>query len=180
MTNILTISCRATNYNGYPTIRILLDHVELPAYIIDSELFSISIPLDTAAKPSTLVIERYGKTDHNVSVDAAGNILQDQYLEILDIKVDNVPVPEFVLYSSIKFEFNDQCHVGSRFFGPNGTWTFEFETPFIQYVLDQKILHEAKFNNDYIYAWSYKLGPDSVNKLTKEIDSVIDKVENLL
>lgn len=180
MTNTLTLSCRATNYNGYPTIKVFLDQVKLPAYIINSDLFDITVPLDTVPQSRSLTIERYGKTDHNVSVDANGNILQDQYLEILDIKVDNVLVPEFVLYSNIKFEFDNQCHKGSKFFGPNGIWTFDFKTPFIQYVLDQKILHEARFNNDYIYAWSYKLGPDSVSKLTKEIDSVINKVENLL
>ena len=180
MTNTLTFSCRATDYNGYPTIKLLLDHVELPDYVIDSDLFTVSVNIDSTPKSRILVIERYGKTDQNVSVDASGNILHDQYLEILAVRVDNVPVPEFILHSNTRFEFNDQCHVGSKFFGPNGTWTFEFETPMIQYVLDQKILHEAKFNNDYIYAWSYKLGPDSVNKLTTEIDLVIDKFENLL
>jgi hypothetical protein len=180
MINKLTFSCRATNYKGYPTIKLFLNDKEMAPCVIDQDLFTIAVDLDYGANDTVLIIERYGKTDQNVSVDAQGNIVNDQYLEILDAKIDNMPVPDFILNSNTRFEFNDQCHVGSRFFGPNGTWTFEFKTPFIQYVLDQKILHEAKFSNDYAYAWSYKLGPDSVVKLTNEIDTVITKVKNIL
>jgi len=180
MINKLTFACRASNHNGYPKIKLFLDGKELEPYDINQELFTIAVDLDHSDKHTVLIIERYGKTDQNVSVDSHGNIINDQYLEILDIKIDNVPVPDFILNSIPRFEFNDQCHVGSKFFGPNGIWTFEFKTPFIQYVLDQKILHEAKFSNDYVYAWSYKLGPDSVVNLTNEIDTVIAKIKNIL
>lgn len=180
MNNTLTFFCRATNHNGFPLIKLMLDGVDLPAYTINQELFTVSVDLDFACKQRILVIERYGKTDHNVSVDTNGNIVKDQYFEILDVKIDDTRVPDFIMQSCIRFEFDNQCHPGSRFFGPNGIWTFEFETPFVQFVLDQKILHEAKFNNDYVYAWSYKLGPDSVAKLTNEINTVINKVENTL
>jgi hypothetical protein len=176
----IEIFFRANNYNGYPRIKTFLDGVELPKCNIDSESFVISVGVNDIEQKRVLTIERYGKTQQHTAVDGDGNIIDDQYIELLDIKVDDISTPEFLIYTNTKFEFNDQCESGCRVLGPNGVWTFEFETPIIRYVLDQKIMHEAQFNNDYVYAWSFKLGPNSVAELTDEINTVIKNVENIL
>jgi hypothetical protein len=179
MNSQLLFSCRAVAYNGYPKIQIFLDEEELPAVEINSDIFDFALTIDKDRKKRTIKIERYGKTFGNTQVDEQGKIIQDQILEIIDIKIDNISIPKFLIYQNTRFEFDKQSHVGSCYFGPNGVWTFDFETPLIEYILDQKIIHEAKFNQDYLLPWSYKLGPDSVNSIAAEINSAIDRVISL-
>jgi hypothetical protein len=179
MSNQLVFSCRAVSYNGYPKIQLFLDGAELPQYQIESDQFELEVLLDAGRKKRTLEIHRYGKTLDNLLIDPDGCILQDQILEIVNIKIDGIDIPQFLIQENSCFKFDNQQHAGSCYFGPNGVWTFEFETPIIEFVLDQKILHESRYSQDYLYSWSYKLGPNSVSQLTQEIDSIIDKVNAL-
>lgn len=133
------------------------------------DVLNIKLPQKTAQV--CLQIERYGKTVAN-QVDG-----KDQILEIVSLCVDNVPVPCYILDKHSKFEFNNQCHLGSRYFSPNGVWTFDFQVPFITWALDQKIQHESQYNQDYLYPWSYKLGPDSVKNLQRQLGQV-EKLAN--
>lgn len=115
-----------------------------------------------------LVIERYGKQPHNVEFDR-DTVLKDQILKIDSIQVNGVDVPEYVLQNHSQFRFDDQVHQGSRYFGPNGVWRFQFQLPLVTWLLDQKIQHEAKYNQDYQYDWSYQLGPESVKMIQADI-----------
>lgn len=168
-TNKLTIFFRATNCKGFPSIKVLLDKKVLLNYTLANEIFQFDIELTQDVKPRELQVERYGKTDLNNS----------QILEIVCLKVDNVPIPNFLLTKQSKFKFNNEIHIGTQYFDPNGLWTFDFCSPIITYILDQKILHEAQYNQDYLYPWSYKLGPDSVSTISSNIVLAKQQVSKL-
>lgn len=162
--NILTLHFAGTEYNGWPQIRVRLnDVVVTDCNVVDTLSVDVVIPADD--KEYTLIVERYGKTDLNTQVDN-GKIVSDQILEIKSLQVDNIDLPNFIIFNHTEFKFNDQVHKGSCYFGPNGEWAFKFKAPIISWILDQKIIHEAEYNKDYQYDWSYKLGPDSVESIS--------------
>lgn len=173
--NILKFTLRSTNVNGWPMVRAKFNQDLFRDICIQQELttFEISVPLEILPN-CKVTIERYGKTSDNQSQT------DDQIVEIIAATIDGSLVPDFVFSKFSKFEFDSQSHNGSRYFGPNGTWIFEFNTPIITWLLDQKIMHESQYDQSYIYPWSYKLGPDSVNTLGSQLESVTLKVNNIL
>jgi hypothetical protein len=174
MSNLIKVFLKCTNVNSWPLVKIKTVDTEFKSITIDQEFVNFSVPITGLQSKNVIIVERYGKTELNQLPDV------DQTVEILSVTVDNIAVPDFILEKFSRFEFANQCHVGSKFFGPNGTWIFDFETPFITWILDQKILHESQYNQDYIYPWSYKFGPDSVDVLNSQLLSVTDKVRKLL
>lgn len=171
--NKVKIIFRATEYNGYPSVRVFLDHQLLQNITFTQEYFEFEFDLDQTESIRCLCVERYGKTDQNYSLE------KDQIVEIVSINVDGIPIPQFMINAQCKFEFAGETHIGSCYFGPNGVWTFDFETPLITYILDKKIQHEAQYNQDYLYPWSYKLGPDSVTTILANIDQALDRADKL-
>jgi hypothetical protein len=167
--NKLTINFKSTECNGFPSIKILHNNNLLIDYTLESYECSYTITIDLSPAHHTIIVERYNKTENN----------PDQILEITNITVDGITIPEFLLLTNSKFEFDDQVHYGSKYFSPNGIWSFNFNSPVITYILDQKILHEAKYNQDYQYPWSYKLGPDSVAQISANIDLALEQVNKL-
>ena len=176
----LTLSCKATEYNGFPKVIVLLDNNILSELEIYTEIFDISIPLNQDKSQKCLQLRRHSKTNQNFLLNAEGKIIKDQTLEIVQITIDDVLIPKFFVTNNAQFEFDDRSHPGSCFIGPNGVWTFKFQTPIVEYILDQKILHESKYNQDYQFPWSYKLGPESVNTISAKIDLLIEKIATSL
>jgi hypothetical protein len=164
---------KVSEYNGYPNIKIFLNNYLLADQAFFNDQWNFEFEVGHQPGNHCLKIERYGKTDRNYSQE------KDQTVEITAITVDGIAIPEYMLVKQSKFEFNDQIHLGSLYFGPNGIWTFNFATPIITHILDQKIHHEAQYNQDYIYPWSYKLGPDSVNSILSNIEHAVDQVNKL-
>lgn len=160
-------------FQGYPCIKISLDDQLLLDHHFTSDQWTFSIDLDHEPARHVLCIERYGKTNDNWSPDL------DQIVEILHVSVDGIHMPNYILDRHSRFEFDNQLHQGSRYFGPNGLWTFEFSTPIITHILDEKIRHESQYNQDYLYPWSYRLGPDSVNNIISNIDQTLEKARHL-
>lgn len=173
MYNLLQIVFNPVDCNGFPRIRVALDNDLICDVEINPSNQTVEVPVSKSVGRRILTVERYGKTNDNCNGD------QDQTLEIVNIKIDNASLPKFLINSNSRFEFNDQCHPGSCFFGPNGTWTFEFETPMLTYVLDQRIVHEAKYSQDYVFPWSYKFGPNSVADLTEKLLSAQKKIQDI-
>ena len=167
--NYITLHFKGTNDNGFPSVKISYDNKLLVDYTLESEEFSYSIPIGPLDGSHIVSVERYNKTEKNIN----------QILEITEVKVDNITIPDFFLMSHSVFKFNNETHQGSRYFGPNGIWSLTFYSPLITYILDQKILHESKYNQDYIYPWSYKLGPDSVTQISKNIKFAIERISKL-
>jgi hypothetical protein len=142
-----------------------------------NESLQVLCPVDN--QTHILTVERYNKQRHNMILDGQ-TIVQDQTLQITDLLIDNIPLPGYILDKHSKFCWLDNEHKGSRYFGPNGTWTFDFGTPFISWVLDEKIKHESQYSNDFQYPWSNRLGPDSVDQLLTTITQVESKVHEVL
>jgi hypothetical protein len=177
--NLLTLKFRCIDCNGLPQARIKLNG----DLMLDRQFTSVeeshSINLDSASGDHVLTVERYNKQSYNMILED-GNIVQDQILEIADVLVDDLIIPEFFIYENCEFSWGTQVHAGSRYFGPNGVWTYRFSTPIITHILDLKIKHESKYNQDYLFPWSYKLGPDSVATIVEAIDEVEKKVHAVL
>ena len=174
-TNLIKFTLRSTNVAGWPFVRIKNNDQDFQTINIDSEftVVDIKIPL-LNNHHNCLFIERYGKTADNQQND------NDQIVEIINLTVDGITIPDFILDKFSKFEFDEQVHVGSKYFSPNGVWKFEYQVPLLTWILDQKILHESQYNSDHVYPWSYKFGPDSVGKLEKQLELVYNKVQQIL
>lgn len=139
--------------------------------VIDStnELQNIEFNLDGSRKENQFCLYK-------------NNVNEENYLQILKIQkilVDNIAIPNYVFENTCTFNFLDQQHPGSLCFEPSGIWVWNFQTPILTYILDQKIIHEAKYNQDYVYPWSYKLGPNSVSDISDRINSAHKRVQKL-
>ena len=175
----LKFQFRCQPCNGWPRIQVKIDDRLLCDHDFsqDEEYLTISVPVATGTRK--LSITRYGKTQDNTKVDEHGNIVQDQILEIKSVDVRGSRIPDYIFDQHSVFQFDDQTHLGSRYFGPNGQWTFEFVEPLVTWILDQKILHEAQYSNDYIYPWAYKFGPGTAQATLEKIRSTMTKVQAL-
>lgn len=135
--------------------------------------------IDDTPGTHAILVHRHSKGAEHMSFDDHGNVVQDQVLEIIDVKVQNSRLPDYVLDQHSRFEFENQCHLGSRYFGPNGTWTFEFSSPIVTWALDQKIQQEARYNQSFQYSWSTQLGPDSAKNILTQINAIKQRLDKL-
>lgn len=177
--NTITLQFRSRNCNGFPKAKILLDDTLVHDHQFSTGEESLSVVVNTNIGNHVLTVERYGKQPHNMVI-LDGAIIEDQILEITDILVDGVSIPVLVIDRSCEFKWDDNTHVGSRYFGPNGLWTYRFSTPLITHILDQRIEHESQFDQDYQFDWSYKHGPGTVDAIIKTIDQIKSKVNEIL
>lgn len=177
--NSLTLHFRCTDCNGLPQAKIFLNQQLIHDHKFLSVEESLSISVDESVGDHVLTIERHSKTEKNC-VYTDGKIIQDQILEIVKITVDDTEIPAYALDSYCEFAWSDRIDPGSRYFGPNGTWTFRFSTPIITYILDTRINHESRYNQDYQFPWSYKHGPDSVQEILDTIKQVEKRVNEIL
>ena len=135
--------------------------------------------IDTVSADHVLTVERYNKQYHNMVLQQ-DQIIKDQILEITNLLVDDVAIPLNMIDPHCSFAWDDHVHAGSRYFGPNGTWTYKFSTPIITHILDLRIAHESQYNQDYVYPWSNRLGPTSVQEIVDTIDHVEHRVHQVL
>ena len=161
---------------GWPMISISIDDLPVCDHAFSQETEFLTIAFPRANGPRKLSIVRHGKDTDNVMTDHDGIIVKDQTLEIRSVKINGSRIPDHIFDQHSQFSFNDQIHQGSRYFGPNGTWTFNMIDPLITWILDEKIQHESKYNNDYIYPWAYKFGPNSVEQILHKITATRQKV----
>lgn len=173
MHNILTLILSAVPHNGYPKAKIKYNTDIVYDGLIDDSNHTIDIALPITPGKHSISLQRYGKTSNN------STNLKEQILKVIDIKIDDVFVPKYILINNSMFRYNHIVEPGALEFYPNGCWTFEFETPFVTWCLNQKIVHEAKYNADYEFPWSYKLGPGQAQKLSHDLDKIINRVKTL-
>jgi hypothetical protein len=172
--NLLQIRFKAIECNGWPKIQVKLNGCPLHCHEFTDSSYTLAFDLPVETQTNVLTIERYGKTFENQTADS------DQILEIVEFRFDDVVIPTHLIVPCCKFEYNDQTDWGSLYFGPNGIWTLNFSTPFVTWLLDQNILHEAKYSENYKYPWSYQLGPNSVNEIIADIEQIEQKVIDVL
>jgi len=170
--NVLTLKFKATEFNGWPKIQILIDEDLIEDHQFHQSEEDVNITLDLLDGPHELAIERYGKTDENLSLDSQGNILEDQTLELVGMLVDGVNVPEMFNYQG-DFRTGDQIYKQSRFWGPNGVWIWEFGTPIITWMLEEVIVNDEKYTNPEIPFKEYIKDHDNqVDRLRKLLDDM--------
>lgn len=175
--NVLSLSLTSTYCNGWPQVRVFLNNTLIKDCVVNNELV-VPITVDKLVKNYTLQIQRYGKTDQNF-VFEDNKIVKDQVVELTSLAVDGVKIPSYVINNCSKFCFDNQTHLGSCYFSPNGQWEFEFQAPVVTWLLDQKILHESLYSDDYKFDWSYKLGPTSVDVLSSKYKEALDKINQI-
>jgi hypothetical protein len=169
----LSINFFCGEYRGWSKARFILDNDIYHDYHFSKQEETVQVSLDLLDGKHTLQIEFYGKTEANVLFSEAENkIVQEQFLELRNIYVNNVEVPEFITYSGV-YAFNDQQHKSATWFGVNGTWTLEFQTPIIDWLLNEKILIEEKYNPPVI-TFSQKVNIEK-EKL-KKIKDILSKL----
>lgn len=101
----------------------------------------------------------------------------DQLVTLLGVTVDGTQIPEWLIRQTSSFHFAQQILEGCLEWQPPGTWSWNFQQPIITWILDQKIAHESKYNQDYKYPWSYKLGPDSVETIGSKLQTAIARID---
>jgi hypothetical protein len=109
--NTITLFFHATGCNGQPMAKISLNGTVLHDVVFSEGITQIQVPVLGNTGNCVLAVERYGKQRNNMIVNN-GNIVQDQILEITQVHVDNVKIPEFYLSTNSNFVFNNQTHVG--------------------------------------------------------------------
>lgn len=132
--NRLIFNFEATFCQGWPQGRIVVDNDIIQEFTIDNNVTSITIDLDYLDGPHTLEIERYGKTNDNI-VFVNNEILQDQSLNLVSVYLDDVLLPNYVLYQGTFYWDNNVCP-STLHWGPNGKWVLDFNMPFVTWVID--------------------------------------------
>ena len=72
-------------------------------------------------------------------------IISDQLIELVDIYVDDIKLPDWFKYLGI-YTYNNQELPRATIWGCNGSWHWEFKMPMITWIIDKKFEHAEKFN----------------------------------
>lgn len=177
--NTLTLHFKCTDCNGFPSAKILVDDQLVHDHKFSELQESLLVSLSVKPGDHVLTVERYNKQQQNF-VFEDGKILKDQILEIVKLSVDGVDIPAYVVDSNCEFAYHDRVDAGSRYFGPNGVWTFKFQTPLIQYILDCRIEHESYYDQSYQFPWSYRHGPGTARAVIETIEQLEEKIQQIL
>lgn len=98
----------------------------------------------------SLIIKRSGKIKNQTVVNEKGDILKDQILHIKNINIDEIDIGSLVYEGVYRPEYPEpwatqQKTAGNTLpetlknvtaMGHNGTWTFEFSSPFYMWLLE--------------------------------------------
>lgn len=66
-----------------------------------------------------------GKTPRDTRIDSAGNIVQDMYVKIVGLSVDNLKVPDWVLQKKLSYVTVNGQILTTSYIGFNGTMTID-------------------------------------------------------
>lgn len=153
--NKIKLTFKATECNGWPKLQFLIDQDLIEDYAFTSDTAEITIPVDLVEGTHSLFVELYGKTANNTKIDADGNIIQDQTVELINMYVDDILLPDFYKWLGT-YKFNNQIHLQALKWGCNGVWTWDMQIPLVSWLLDKKIENEEEFNPPSI-TWDERL-----------------------
>lgn len=147
--NTLSFEFDSQNCNGWAQLRFLIDNDIYLEHQITSAKERVDLQLDLLPGAHCLQIERYGKRTPENIVFVDGKILQDQMTSLVDIYIDDIRLPDHIKYSGV-FAHDDQTVPGGLWWGPNGTWTLNIETPLLDWVINiQRTQHPIGAVFDY-------------------------------
>lgn len=130
----LIFNFSATDYNGWPQARIVIDDAVVTEFVANTNSFTVAVDIKYSKGIHQLEIQRYGKTDNNV-LFVNGEILQDQLLTLESIYFNNIKLADQFLYRG-KLCWNNQEHPSVLVWGVNGSWKWQFGIPFVQWAVD--------------------------------------------
>ena len=170
--NILVFELSATECCGWPWIRIKINDAIYLEQQLTQEKIKIPVDLSLPVGKYVLDIERFNKTDQNTVIDKHGNILQDQTVSLNNIWYDNVDLPMDYLWQS-EFSYNSHTQKSVLTWGPNGHWSWPFETPILPWLVNIK-------NNSRRHAFEILIPtPENVNQLKNRIKQLQDEFHNI-
>ena len=144
----------ATYWDKPPVAEILINgESQYRSEITGTEKDPIVIEFEkelTEGEKYTLTISRSGKDSKQTVVNAKGGIEKDQLLHIKSIEIDEIDIGAMVYEGVYTPQYPEPCHTqqGSAgntpeksfknvtVMGHNGTWTFDFESPFYMWLLE--------------------------------------------
>jgi hypothetical protein len=121
MTNNLTLICDAVECDGYPHANIKINDSIVYSGVIDDCKNKFDIPIPSGAGKHTLSIQRYGKTEKNITSHG------EQILKVNSILIDGIVVPKYIIVDNSKFEFNHIVNHGCLDFTPMATGHLAFK-----------------------------------------------------
>jgi len=140
-------------------------------YVNDHRLYSgpvideCTADIDVAPGIACLVIEHWDKQPQDTVVEN-GVIVRDRSFELDSIKIDGYSLEELKWHS--EFQAHDGVvYPSCLFFGPNGKFVLNFETPVLRWILQTK--HE-KNNDDPHWEEDYNYYTEAC-RLLKQISS---------
>lgn len=168
----LKLHLKAVDHNGWPSIRIMFDGDIYEEVTLNQPEQFIELPLNLPDGNHLLEIERYGKTDDNV-LFVDGKVLKDQIVELVDIYVDNIKLgPLFKYNTNAVFKHKDGEIPNSYFWGFNGTFTWEFTMPIVDWLIKIKQTSEEDNLNLYI---PHKKDTATLNTILAKLESSINE-----
>lgn len=170
--HFLKLHFSATECNGWPKLKFLIDLDQIEDVLIDSSDVLVSVPLDLLDGDHVLSIELYDKKPNNTIVDQKMNIIQDQTVELIDMSIDNIKLPEYFKYLGVYY-YNDIPHPQASVWGINGVWKWNFQTPIITWLLDKKTEQNIKYNQNSI---EHK---ENLKSIQTKIQNFLQKLDEL-
>ena len=141
--NYIKFNFSATECNGWPKLKFLIDNDLYHDYEFLTNTASVELPLDLINGSHVIDIELYDKTYNNTIV-VDGNVVKDQLITLEEIFIDHVKVPDFVKYQGI-YKVADTKTPQALTWGLNGIWTLDFEYPIVDWILDIKSNYANKY-----------------------------------
>jgi prepilin-type processing-associated H-X9-DG protein len=130
----LVFNFHATEYNGWPQARVIINHKSVVDFTAHTPSFRLPIDIKYADGVHQLEIQRHSKTDANV-LFVDGKVLQDQLLTLESIYFNDVQLANQFLYRGI-WCWDGREQPGALTWGVNGSWKWEFGIPFVQWAVD--------------------------------------------
>lgn len=143
-------------FNGTPTVAIRVNGTEYYNGKV-VEFIDITLP---QINQGYLEIEHHGKTFADTHV-IDGQIVKDKNFTLKRIIIDNIDIEE-LKWNSKFVDVNKNTIPGCLFFGPNGVYTIEFESPVLKWMLSTRHL---KNNNDPNWEEDYQYYTKAVGML---------------
>ncbi len=169
--NWVSFEFDATYCNAWPKIKFFIDNDLYQDYEFSNDKAVVTLPFDLLPGKHQLWVELYDKTENNTILEH-NTVVQDQLVILKKIAIDNVKVPDLVLYRGTYYTNNQKIYPQTVTWGENGKWVLEFETPIINWILDLKL---ETFTNNKNYMWSSKN-----LKSSQLFIEELDKLEKLL
>ena len=172
--NILSLVFSASFCNGWPKIKVYLDEDLYQDHNFSKDSETVDVPLDLLDGLHTLKIELYNKSNRNTKV-VDDIIVQDQLVTLENIKVDGVTVPKNFLYEGL-YTFNNVAPHRGLTWGINGHWSWNFQTPIIDWIIKQKKLNEDAPTNSII---SQNYSEEKHQAILEHLDTLETKLNGI-